>query len=1137
MQVFRNTGLLLFALVFTLASVTTVYGAEPDKDKDPRPKQSNSSAAGKTSSSFVRAGECLDPGSASAELDVNNVRARLFNNGNLFYQGGDLYEVPKGSGQKAVFASSIWIGGYVGNELRMAAATYDNFEFRPGPIFPDGTAPTNCAPYDKLWKVSKADIEEYEATGTATADMQSWPFELGAPVVDGDGNPNNYNLAGGDRPQVLGDQTIWWVMNDVSAPHKETETPPIGLEAQVTAFAFNQAGALGNTTFYKYKLTYHGDQPLTDTYIGLWSDPDLGDAGDDYVGSDTLLGLGYVYNGDNNDGGSTGYGNVPPALGYDFFQGPLVEAPGETWIDPDGTVHENAKRLGMQRFIYYNNVNEAPDGNPFVASDYYGYLTGFWKDGVPVTFGGTGRGFSETPAKYMYPAMPPAFWSEENIDGAGTAISPGDRRFIMSAGPFTMNPGDVQEIVFGIVWAQAEPDASNPRLASLAKLKQDDLLAQQVFDINFELPAPPDAPRVTATPVDQGVLLTWDYPPTSNNFLGRYSAVNPLISDVDDVTYDFEGFILYQFNSPSDARGEIVAVFDKENGVTRILKEQDGLVTLDVPGTDSGLQYSYQFSNLTNYQEYYFGVQAYAYNEFSSPRAYRSPIRRVTVVPSKIGPRDGGTQLVAGALGASPDTVIVDQVGQGSINVTVVDPAQVTGATYQVVFKDVKVTDSEGHEVTLTVYDIINQTTNQKVFDGEDYARRTGAAPPQGTGLFVIDGLSFDIVGPEKKMDGIVQITPAGTQRRLDFALSDPNLPPRFFITAQGVGAPADIIPRTDWLFSQGLPGLGGIAPTDVEIRFVENPEENGQIAFNYSDPYIRMEGWLEDPDGVIEVGQATSSTGEDSLFIVTDDLVVRGGPQGRLPFQVWELYADGTERQVHVTILDDNGDNYWGLNPAFGTIAGGDADPTFGNALAGWERIYATSVPYDEEAILNDQEAVSAALDENWPDLYTIGRSIIVPFEDQYIAQPPGTIIRYRTTKPNLAGDTFTFDTANLAPSRGVDSVATASIDDITIVPNPYKGASAYEVSRIVDVVRITNLPERATIRIFTLNGTLIRTLEKSGPDTYINWDLQTQDRLPIASGMYLVHVEAKRADGSVIGEKIIKFGVVKKLIQLNEL
>src|SRR5690606_8004801 len=90
MQVFRNTGLLLFALVFTLASVTTVYGAEPDKDKDPRPKQSNSSAAGKTSSSFVRAGECLDPGSASAELDVNNVRARLFNNGNLFYQGGDL---------------------------------------------------------------------------------------------------------------------------------------------------------------------------------------------------------------------------------------------------------------------------------------------------------------------------------------------------------------------------------------------------------------------------------------------------------------------------------------------------------------------------------------------------------------------------------------------------------------------------------------------------------------------------------------------------------------------------------------------------------------------------------------------------------------------------------------------------------------------------------------------------------------------------------------------------------------------------------------------------------------------------------------------------------------------------------------
>ena len=54
--------------------------------------------------------------------------------------------------------------------------------------------------------------------------------------------------------------------------------------------------------------------------LAQWSDPDLGNANDDYVGCDTTLSLGFVYNGDNND--ESGYGAAPPAMGYDFFQGP-----------------------------------------------------------------------------------------------------------------------------------------------------------------------------------------------------------------------------------------------------------------------------------------------------------------------------------------------------------------------------------------------------------------------------------------------------------------------------------------------------------------------------------------------------------------------------------------------------------------------------------------------------------------------------------------------------------------------------------------------------------------------------------------------------------------------------------------------
>ncbi len=72
--------------------------------------------------------------------------------------------------------------------------------------------------------------------------------------------------------------------------------------------------------------------------------------------------------------------------------------------------------------------------------------------------------------------------------------------------------------------------------------------------------------------------------------------------------------------------------------------------------------------------------------------------------------------------------------------------------------------------------------------------------------------------------------------------------------------------------------------------------------------------------------------------------------------------------------------------------------------------------------------------------------------------------------------------------------------------------------------------MPERATVRIFTLAGSLINVIIKSGPETSIDWDLTTDANLPISSGMYLVHFDVPG-----VGERVIKFGVVKKRIQLD--
>ena len=149
MRVYRRIGLLLLAMTFTLSSVSYAQDARSKYDG---PEDPFAVAAQRTAGK-ISAGECTANGTFESQIDVNNVRATLYNNGNLFYNGAATYEVPKGSNHHALFATSVWIGGKVNGDLRMAGATYSRFEFRPGPLFADGTAPTDCTPFDRIWKV------------------------------------------------------------------------------------------------------------------------------------------------------------------------------------------------------------------------------------------------------------------------------------------------------------------------------------------------------------------------------------------------------------------------------------------------------------------------------------------------------------------------------------------------------------------------------------------------------------------------------------------------------------------------------------------------------------------------------------------------------------------------------------------------------------------------------------------------------------------------------------------------------------------------------------------------------------------------------------------------------------------------
>lgn len=1084
-------------------------------------------------------------GSARQFLDVNNVFAPVYNTGSLFYPdyNGIHYEIPKGSGLSPNYATNVWVGGYAGSELRIAAATYaqgaEKFEYFPGPLPASGQplSASQCASYDKIYRVNKTEVDALNAGGAPSADITNWPWQLGAPVIDGDGNPNNYNLAGGDRPEVLGDQTLWWVMNDASGPHLSTDSPQVGVEIQATAFAFRRSGPLNNMTFYRYKINYRpkDNQPLRDAYLAIWADTDLGNASDDYVGVDTVLGLGYTYNADNNDDG-TGYGSVSlPAFGIDFFQGPLVAAPGQSFTDPDGTVHQDMTRLKATRFVYYNNDGTV-QGNPANGLDFYRYMSGFWRDGQPITFGGNGRGGTQN-TYFMFPSMPPAFWSEDNNNNAGAANTPADRRFVISTGPFTLNPGDSQTLVFGMVFSRG-PD----RFAALQQLKVDDAVAQRIFDFNFQPTIPPDpVDSVKVGELDGALAISWSNLPTNNNFQDQYEATIKLerLPGAADTTYNFQGYQVVQYRDASDTEGRVIKTYDIVDGVTSIIEEKPDVVTgavtrITVNGTDSGIENfltvntdAFTGEALRNYQEYCFGVVAYGYSTGAviTDRVIRSAPTRTCGTPKRVASQQGGFAVNSTAgdtLGAVRQGAITSE---GNLVARVTDPTQLTGDTYQVRFETVTVNGE-----SMVVYSLVNTTKNRTLFNGREYAQRTGMAPAYGENVLAYDGMTFTITNPASGIKAFLT-TNNGTT-----ALN--NIGGALNCSFNSLCYPAPTLPSPDLT---GLPGYWAINLHNLGLTGYQTYPyfEQYGIGSNYSNN--TPEDRIGPRDFELRFTTAGSVAALDRLGSGAYGYPYEGdtgvGPVN-VPFELWDVgtlpdASDDVRLIPYFRDYDNN--NQFNLRNVDHAASGGTNDP-YTEPI--WWGIPANYAPGQA-----GYQAEVAALQANptgyqfkpvvfaFMSLISVngGETTATPFAPVQALPPAGTVFRISTFKPFQPGETFAINTANFAPTRGDATLAKAALDDIGIVPNPYRGRSDYDVSEFQSQVRFVNLPAGALVRVYTLSGQQIKTFTSGGED-FITWDLRTDAGLPVASGLYLVHVDVPG-----VGQKVIKFGVVQRRIQLD--
>ncbi|MFH1194946.1 MAG: hypothetical protein V1720_04500 [bacterium] len=594
----------------------------------------------------------------------------------------------------AIFTDGLIWGGKINDEIRVGGATY-RYGLQAGKILPNGDADNPELEKYRIYKIRK---------GIINKDYNEWPVEDGAPWIDIDGDGMFSRSI--DKPQFLGDETIWYVMNDLDSNRTQNlyGSSPIGFEMQVTIWASMD---MPDVVFKKYVIINKSNSTIKDMYFAQWSDPDLGFANDDFVGCDTTLSLAFCYNGDNDD--DNYYKLNPPAVGYTMLQGPIILGEPTDSALVNGEKIPGYKNLPLSSFVFYLGAAGYTLNDPFLgvyqgSIQVYNYMQGKLSDGEPFLDPNTG--------------IVTKFWlSGDPVNGTGWYEGIGwsggppadDRRILASYGPVVMAPADTQEVVIAVHITRGENN-----IQSVKKLKDHSAILHRVHN-NPGWFQPPPEPIVNSRAENSQITLWWE----ANAEDYELVDYNILFSEHQDTTFNFEGYRIWQFSDAIGTNPLEIAVYDLNNSVNVFYGYQtiEGIPTrvplLRTP--DYGLRRwikiekdYYSNSKLLNGKKYYFGITAFAYSPFSRNQLIESPLQIVEIIP--------GRNSIDYTIDFNPDEFITAEHSSGDSDgltiAKIIDETILTGDEYEIKFSG---------DLKSAFYSIKNKTKNLSIIDSSDY--------------------------------------------------------------------------------------------------------------------------------------------------------------------------------------------------------------------------------------------------------------------------------------------------------------------------------------------------------------------------------------------------------------------------------
>jgi len=652
----------------------------------------------------------------------------------------------------------------------------------------------------------------------------------------------------------------------------------------------------------------------------------------------------------------------------------------------------------------------------------------------------------------------------------------GDNDYVFSCGYFPLLTGQTEFFSVSLVFGLDETE-----------MLMNKETIQKIYNANYNFAMAPTLPTLKVVEGDHKVTLYWD--DAAETSYDRYLH-----------TYNFEGYKIYRgtYQTFEDA-GEItdgygydryvkpLAIYDKVDGVEGFFPLDFGTGVLFNLGSESGLTHEYVDSNLTNGVKYYYAVTAYTSGDKAKSIG---PAENTIFVNTDQG---GNVTLGLNVVAATPQAAAAGYEAasfdmapaqssnyktSGYIGVNIINPdTLLDGDEYEIKFLDqsmdnhydgkTPVADPSRYTPIVTTGFTLRNTTQNVTYDTVWFYQY---AQVFDTTTSTVDTLELKNLYNDSDKD---PNTLTANLNGLQIFVYNPSTEP-------------GILTAEDEEIVDGIKGAGNLEyPSTLGLSFGTFSVTSYQKGITYPRNYkiIFYDSVVTQSRRVrvkrSDVNSYTSLNATNANFKVFD---LNTGEE--LPF--------GFSDQAKTTKLLPKG--YFSVTDYI----------LFYESLPGDSTLITWMLKYTGDT------------DSTFYKLY--GKNI-----------GSGDTLYVYTDMPFTSKFSYTFK----IHGQSINSeTAKASLDEIKVVPNPYVVTSLYDpqnpysTGRGLRKIQFIHLPQQCTINIYTVDGSLVRTIEHNASmrDGSEEWNLQNKDNMEVAYGVYVYHIDAPG-----IGEHVGKIMLIK--------